>query len=173
MTDRADTKIETKTIRYLVNSVDDLREIADTVRYIIQQNADIADSAGIIANVPVSAIPMGESSGFILSFQVPADLLEKASRAKNERAEINVRLKYDTGEIPTPEIKTSGSWSQFAFKIDTLKDLILAVNSTMDLYQSAAERLEYVNLKRRTVMKAKPADGAGLHLFFQVPGILS
>ncbi len=173
MTDRADTKIETKTIRYLVNSVDDLREIADTVRYIIQRNADIADSAGIIANVPVSAIPIGDSSGFILSFQVPTDLLEKASRNKNERSEMNLRLKYDTGEIPTPEIKTSGSWSQFAYNINTLKDLILAVNSTMELYQSAAERLEYVNLKRRTVMKVKPADGDGVHLFFQVPGILS
>jgi hypothetical protein len=173
MTDRADTKIETKTIRYLVNSVDDLREIADTVRFIIQQNANISDSAEIIANVPISVIPIGESSGFILSFEVPADLLEKASRNKKERSEINARLKYDTGEIPTPEIKTSGSWSQFAFKIDTLKDLILAVHSTMNLYQSAAERLEYVNLKRRTVMKAKPAEGSGIQLFFQVPGILS
>jgi len=173
MNDRIETEIETKVIRYLVNSVDDLREIADTVRFIIQQNTDPGSCLYVVEGVPVSAIPIGESSGFIMSFTVPSDLLEKASKNKGRNPKNGKKQILDLGEPLSPQIKVSGTWSQFAFEVSTLRDLISAVRSTMQLYQSAAERLEYVNLKRRTIMKSKPHKQGGITLLFQVPGILA
>jgi len=173
MNDRAATDCETRVIRYLVNSVDDLREIADTVRYIVQQNAEPNELLYIVEGVPVSTIQVGDTSGFIMSFKVPCELLEKASKNKGKSSDNGVRNKFDIGESVAPQIKVSGSWSQFTFEVMTLKDLISAVYSTMRLYKTASERIEYVNLKSRTIMKSKPREHGGIILLFQVPGILS
>ncbi|MFH1892128.1 MAG: hypothetical protein ABIK83_05525 [Candidatus Zixiibacteriota bacterium] len=171
-----------RTIRYLVTSIDDLREAAETVRFILQQGCNHDDLGAIMKSVLVSALPLPKSlSSFIIGFDVPSKSLEAVSASKSiipsrsERLDGNSQhpdllgLSYDE-----PEITVANNRSNFGFTILCLTDLIEALACTLQLLHSKSKRFEFVNLKRRTRMKVLPLDekSKGLQLLFQVPGVL-
>jgi len=160
-----------KMIRYLVNSVDDLREITDTVRFIVSQNCESDDYDTLVKMITVTAIPMGNGvSSFILGFNVPGDILERSGSEKRKAT----KGKTNHKSIAMPKLSYSGTWSQFGFDIRNLDDLIGAVHSTVSLFQEEAKNLDYINLKRSTKMKVKNAgcESETLKIQFSVPTIL-
>ena len=168
-----------RAIRYLVNSVDDLREVTDTVLFIIGHNCRSEHYRPLKKAITLSAIPMPESlSSFIIGFDIPTDLLQRASGIPaNASASITGRPESETSDcvgFPEPEIRTTEDWSELSFDLTSLNDLFCALNSTIKLLQSGSEQYEYVNLKRRTrlsIMPAKP-DSGGFSISFRVPAVL-
>ena len=64
-------------IRYLVNSLDDLRDVVGTIIHIIRSNCHRNDSTVIENSTPFKAIPINSAnSSFVLSVMIPGGLLE-------------------------------------------------------------------------------------------------
>jgi hypothetical protein len=168
-----------RAIRYLVNSVDDLREVADTVLFIIRHNCRPEHYRSLKRAITLSAIPMPQSlSSFIIGFDIPTDLLQRASVipakasagiAGDPESEVS-----DCFRFPEPEIQTTEKWSEFSYNLTSLNDLFCALHTTTRLLQSGSERFEYVNLKRRTRLSVVPAkaDSRGFRISFRVPAVL-
>jgi len=172
-----------RTIRYLVTSIDDLREAAETVRFIVQQGSGNNDHDTIMKSVAISAMPLPKSlSSFIIGFDVPMKMLETVTTTKSivpsndERIERHVTNPDFLSLGGTkPEITVANNRSNFGFTILSLTDLIEALASTLQLLHSRSKRFEFVNLKRRTRMKVLSLNDEqkGIKLVFQVPGMLA
>jgi hypothetical protein len=171
-----------RTIRYLVTSIDDLREAAETVRFIIHQGCNRDDAKSIMNSVAISAVSLPKSlSSFIIGFDVPRKVLEVISTSRSvvpsngERLERNVaNPEFQIPGVPEPEISVANNRSNFGFTVVSLTDLIDALSSTLQLLRSRSKRFEFVNLKRRTRMKVLALESAekGIRLIFQVPAAL-
>jgi len=165
---------ESRTIRYLVNSVDDLREVTDTVMFLVRSHCEAGGFAGLLESIPLSAIPMPQSlSSFILGFIMPQKLLANATGTQPQVSHgfHEVGAEDDSSN---PDIRLMDGWSQVSFELTTLSDLRSAVRKILLLLQSNSERLEFVNLKRRTRLKVAPLGTAsrGLRLDVRAPGTL-
>ncbi len=165
---------KSRTIRYLINSVDDLREVTDTVLFLVRHNCNADDFADLMESIPLSAIPMPQSlSSFILGFMMPEKLLSKAAATQPQ-----VSRGFNDTEMPDnlsdPDIQLLDGWSQVSFELKALSDLYCALQKIIRLLQSNSERLEFVNLKRRTRLKVSQLGGSseGLRLDVRVPGFL-
>lgn len=165
---------KSRTIRYLINSVDDLREVTDTVLFLVRHNCSSDDFADLLESIPLSAIPMPQSlSSFILGFIMPDELLSKAAETQPQ-----VSRGFNDAGIPDnlsdPDIQLLDGWSQVSFELRTLSDLYCTLQKIIRLLQSNSERLEFVNLKRRTRLKVAQlgSSSKGLKLDVRVPGLL-
>ncbi len=168
-----------RAIRYLVNSVDDLREVTDTVLFIIRHNCQPEHYRPLKKAITLSAIPMPQSlSSFIIGFDIPTDLLRRASGIPAKASDgITGHPESEVSDclgFAEPEIQTTEKWSEFSFSLTSLNDLFCALNATIRLLQSGSERYEYVNLKRRTRLSVIPAkaDSKGFSIAFRVPAVL-
>jgi len=171
-----------RTIRYLVTSIDDLREAAETVRFILQQGCKHDDLTAIMKSVLISAMPLPKSlSSFIIGFDVPSKSLEVVSASKSVVPSTSERLDRNSQHPDLlglssdgPEIILVNNRSNFGFTILCLSDLIGALGTTLHLLHSKSKRFEFVNLKRRTRIKVLPLNDEpkGIKLLFQVPGVL-
>lgn len=168
-----------RAIRYLVNSVDELREVTDTVLFIIRHNCQPEHYRPLKNAITLSAIPMPQSlSSFIIGFDIPTDLLKSTSGIP-AKASANI-TGHPESEVSDclgfaePEIRTTEKWSEFSFNLTNLNDLFCALNSTIKLLKTGSERFEYVNLKRRTRLTVIPAkaDSKGFSISFRVPAVL-
>lgn len=168
-----------RTIRYLVTSVDDLREVAVTVLYIIRHSCQKDDCEDLINGIKISAVPMPQSlSSFILGLEVPCKILERASRG-TAASSAGIDLLKSVGESggngnENVEINVKDGWSHFQFELKAFSELIRAVDKTIHLLQTNTKKFEFVNLKRRTRLKASPNsdNGKGFRLQLQVPKAL-
>jgi hypothetical protein len=168
-----------RAIRYLVNSVDDLREVTDTVLFIIRHNCRPEHYRRLKKAITLSAIPMPQSlSSFIVGFDIPTVLLQRASGLPAKAsAGITVPPESEVSDclgFSEPEIRTTEEWSELSFDLTNLNDLFCALNTTIGLLQTGSGRYEYVNLKRRTRLTVKPetADSTGFRISFRVPAVL-
>ena len=174
-----------QTIRYLVASIDDLRETAETVKFIIKQNCRKEDYPLLMQSINIAAIPLPQSlSSFILGLDVPRNILNKTQIGTQFASSLR-----ESGAISTPNTKSSDNppdsiklkirsahgRSQIESELMTLEDLVYMVNATILLLRSNSKRFEYLNLKRRTRMKVKPLENSshGFTLIFQVPEVLA
>jgi hypothetical protein len=168
-----------RAIRYLVNSVDDLREVTDTVLFIIRHTCQPEHYRPLKKAIALSAIPMPQSlSSFIIGFDIPTDLLQRASGIPAKASDgITGHPESEVSDClgcAEPEIQTTEKWSEFSFNLTSLNDLFCALNTTIGLLQSGSEQFEYVNLKRRTRVSVIPAksDSRGFSISFRVPAVL-
>ena len=73
----ADKYGEPRPVKYLVTSLDDLKDVVDTVNFTVSNNCKKDDLEQITNSIRVNMIPLQSSkSSFIISMNVPALLLE-------------------------------------------------------------------------------------------------
>jgi hypothetical protein len=168
-----------RAIRYLVNSVDDLREVTDTVLFIIRHNCQPEHYRTLKKVISLSAIPMPQSfSSFIIGFDIPTDLLLRASGIPTKASDgITGHPESEVSDclgFAEPEIQTTEQGTEFSFNLTSLNDLFCALNTTIKLLKSVSKQFEYVNLKRRTRLSVIPAkaDSGGFSISFRVPAVL-
>lgn len=165
-----------QTIRYLVNSIDDLREIVDTVLYIVRHNSRPDDYLDLKQTISLSGISMPQSlSSFIIGFDMPGNLLRRTPRVIVPVSDgIRQAEAADCLGFPEPEFHVVDNWSHLSFDLRTLNDLYCALNRTTWFLKRGSKRFEYINLKLRTRLVATPTDpyAKGLNLTFKVPIVL-
>ncbi len=72
-----------KKVKYLVGSLDDLKDIVDTVRHMIIKGCDESDLPSLEELITIDALPLKNNlSSFILDLRVPENLL-KGNSSKN------------------------------------------------------------------------------------------
>ncbi len=166
-----------QTIRYLVNSLDDLREVAQTVLFIVRHNCEPCDYRQLKEAITLTAIPMPQSlSSFIIGFDVPTDLLTHTPIAKaNQYVGFGSGSQEDAADcqdFPEPSVSSREDWHHVDFHLTSLSDLLCAIRRTMDFLRGGSEGFEYVNLKRRTRLLVTSTDSApvGFKLTCKIPG---
>lgn len=74
-----------KSIKYLVNSLDDISDIIDAVKQMIKNNCQPQDSIKVEQAITLNVIPINNRlSSFILILKVPSYLLDSKFAHKNE-----------------------------------------------------------------------------------------
>jgi hypothetical protein len=69
---------EARKIKYLVTSLDDLKDVVDTVRHMIGRHCEKADFTSLENAITLDAFPIKNSlSAFILGFRLPHTLVEQ------------------------------------------------------------------------------------------------
>lgn len=67
---------ETRNIRYLINSLDDLRDVTDTIIHMAKSNCSDEDFEQVLDNLRFKAVQLGSrDSSFIISLDFPIKFL--------------------------------------------------------------------------------------------------
>jgi hypothetical protein len=180
----ADLYGKPRTIRYLVGSIDDLREVAETVQFMIKQHSKLDDARAILKNIPVMAIPLPHSvSSFILGMRVPCNLLKRSPQDSRNSLSSNKKSRFmglepnpgsDMDSGADPVIKTERAQSSMQFQLIDLLDLSRATIAVIRTLQSRTDKFTYATIKRRARLTAKPlaANANGFTLIVEIPYVL-
>ena len=161
-----------QTIRYLVNSLDDLQEIAQTLLFKVRRNSEPRDYEPLMRTITLSAIPMAQSlSSFIIGLDVPQNLLKAGPAPNGDTCRNRPDETLQCTGFLRPHIHTEEHRHHVSFHVNSLNDLLCSLMQTMDLLQNGSERFEYINMKRRTRLQVTPAEPAagGFILTCKIP----
>lgn len=60
--------------RYLINNLDDLKDVVGTIHNILKQNSKAEDFCGIMKKTPVDFIALGQNlKSFVVSIELPEE----------------------------------------------------------------------------------------------------